>query len=185
MSDGNIRLRFVAGKGLISDLIRFQAGRSMPMTPSHTECVIPMDWPDRSIAGKWLGQHAPDGMVARPAGYDADTLMTLPDGSKSQKFVDLPCTLDQQACFYNHVISRIGAPYDLKSIADFADPLLNLHDFGHLICSAEMGWGLRQEPHPYFPFPLTKPLHRLSPDMLFLILSTHVEVSHTGEFANG
>jgi len=120
-------------------------------------------------------------MVARPAGYDAEKLMTLPDGTKSQKFVDLPCTLDQQLCFYNHVVSRIGSPYDIKSIADFADPSLNLHDVGSLICSAEMGWALRQNPHPFFPWPLTKPLHRLSPDVLFLILSTHVEVSHTGE----
>jgi len=181
MSDGNIKLRFVTENDFISSAIRFQAGLSVPFVPSHVECVIPLDWPDQSIAGRWLGQHEPDGMVARPAGYDAEKLMTLPDGSKSQKFVDLPCTLDQQLCFYNHVVSRIGSPYDIKSIADFADPSLNLHDVGSLICSAEMGWALRQNPHPFFPWPLTKPLHRLSPDVLFLILSTHVEVSHTGE----
>jgi len=181
MSDGNIKLRFVTENDFISSAIRFQAGLSVPFVPSHVECVIPLDWPDQSIAGRWLGQHEPDGMVARPAGYDAEKLMTLPDGTKSQKFVDLPCTLDQQLCFYNHVVSRIGSPYDIKSIADFADPSLNLHDVGSLICSAEMGWALRQNPHPFFPWPLTKPLHRLSPDVLFLILSTHVEVSHTGE----
>jgi hypothetical protein len=181
MSDGNIKLRFVTENDFISSAIRFQAGLSVPFVPSHVECVIPLDWPDQSIAGRWLGQHEPDGMVARPAGYDAEKLMTLPDGTKSQKFVDLPCTLDQQLCFYNHVVSRIGSPYDIKSIADFADPSLNLHDVGSLICSAEMGWGLRQNPYPFFPWPLTKPLHRLSPDVLFLILSTHVEVSHTGE----
>ena len=181
MSDGKIRLRFVTEDDAISAAIRFQAGLSVPFIPSHVECVIPLDWPDQSIAGRWLGQHANGGMVARPVGYDSDKLMTLPDGSKSQKFVDLPCTLDQQSCFYNHVVSRIGAPYDIRSIADFADPALNLHDVGSLICSAEMGWGLRQNPHPFFLWPPTKPLHRWSPDVLFLILSTHVEVSHTGE----
>lgn len=169
-----IQLRFVTESDPVSAAIRFQAGLSMPFTPSHCECV--------SLDGKWwIGQHAPDGMKARPAGYDAAKLMTLPDGSKSQKFVNLPCTPEQEKCFYDHIQSRIDAPYDITSIADFADPSLNLHVVGDLICSAEMGWALRQNPYPYFPWPTTKPLHRWSPDMLFLILSTHVEISHTGE----
>lgn len=181
MSDGIITLRFVTEGDKISDAIRFQAGLSVPFTPSHVECEIPLDWADKYLAGRWLGQHAQGGMQARPAGYDTAELMKLPDGSLSQKFVRLPCTLDQQNCFYNHVVGRIGAPYDMKSIANFADPALNLHTVGDLICSAEMGWALRQNPYPYFQWPTTKPLHRWSPDMLFLILSTHVEISHTGE----
>ena len=180
MSDGNIRLRFVTANDAISDAIRFQAGISMPFVPSHVECV--------SLDGKfWIGQHAKGGMMARPAGYDAGTLLTLADGSISQKFVDLPCTLDQQNCFYDHVNARVAAhaPYDIRSIANFVDPALNLHVVGELICSAEIGWALRTLPHPYFDWPTTMPFHRWSPDMLFLILSTHVEISHTGEPANG
>lgn len=177
MSDGLITLRFVTEGDPISGLIRFQAGLSMPFTPSHVECV--------SLDGKWwIGQHEPDGMKARPAGYDLDKLMKLPDGSVSEEFVRLPCTLDQQNCFYDHVNSRIDAPYDITSIANFADPLLNLHVVGDLICSAEMAWALRQNPHPYFNWPTTKPLHRWSPDMLFLVLSTHVEIPHNGEYVS-
>jgi len=172
--DGKIILRFTTSTDTFSEAIRFQAGLSVPFTPSHVECV--------SLDGQWwIGQHAEGGMAKRPAGYDSSTLMKLPDGTLSNKFVTLPCTPDQQKCFYDHIESRVGAPYDMKSIANFADPKLNLHDVGHLICSAEMAWALRQNPFPYFSWPTTKPLHRWSPDMLFLILSTHVEVSHTGE----
>jgi len=54
MSDGNIKLRFVTENDFISSAIRFQAGLSVPFVPSHVECVIPLDWPDQSIAdGGW------------------------------------------------------------------------------------------------------------------------------------
>ena len=146
----------------------------MPFVPSHCECVsLDKQW--------WIGQHADGGMKKRPAGYDIASLMKLPDGSMSQKFVDLPCTIDQQNCFYDHIDKRVGAPYDIKSIINFVDPALNLHTIGNLISSAEMGWALRTNPFPYFKWPTVVPFHRWSPLMLFLILSTHVEISHTGE----
>jgi hypothetical protein len=166
---GKITLRFVTGSDELSAMIRFQAGLSMPFTPSHCEAV--------SQDGKtWIGQHLVGGMLARPAGYDAAELMTLPDGTKSQKFVVLPCTDEQETAFYAHVNVRIGAPYDWKSIVSFIDPAWNLHEKNHLICSAEMVWGLRA--CNYFLMPLTVPYHHISPRDLFLILSSHVQIDH-------
>jgi hypothetical protein len=166
-----IRLRFVTGNGALSAMIRLQAGICMPFTPSHVECV--------SQDGQfYIGQHLDGGMQARAIGYDAATLMVLPDGSKSEKFVDLPCTPDQEAAFYAYVHSKIGQPYDWKSILSFIDPVWNLHEFNHLICSAIMTAGLRTEGCEYFPTPLTVPFHHVSPRDLFLMLSSHVEIDH-------
>jgi hypothetical protein len=164
-----IRLRFVTSAGLSSQLIRTQAGLCMPFTPSHTEAV--------SQDGKfYIGEHIDGGMMARPAGYDADTLMTLPDGSKSERIVELPCTPEQEAKFYAFVNSKIGEPYDWKSIISFMAPDINLHQQDHLICSAMMTAALRAA--DYFPMPLTVPFHHISPRDLFLILSTHVQIDH-------
>lgn len=169
-----ITLRFVTLDDEISKLIRFQAGVCMPFTPSHVECV--------STDGKWwIGQHADGGMKERPAGYDSSHLIILPDGTPSQKFVVLSCTQAQENSFYDHVHSRLGAPYDWKSLISFADPAWNLHAFNHLICSAEMDSALRAAPAPYFAWPGVVPFHHISPRDLFLVLSTHVEIPHNGD----
>jgi hypothetical protein len=159
-----IRLRFVTGNSYISAMIRAQAGICVPFTPSHVECV--------SQDGKsYIGQHMEDGMQARPVGYDAKDML-------HEKFVDLPCTPAQEAAFYAYVESRIGKPYDWQSIVSFAAPDLNMHQFGHLICSAEMTAALRAPGCEYFPMPLTVPFHHISPRDLFLILSSHVQIDH-------
>jgi hypothetical protein len=159
-----IRIRFVTCDDPLSAIIRAQAGLCMPFTPSHVECV--------SQDGKfYIGQHFDGGMQARSVGYDAATLL-------HEKFVELPCTPEQEAAFYVHVTGRIGAPYDWESIISFVDPAWNLHEKMHLICSAEIAWGLRTEPQPYFAMPLVVPFHHISPRDLFLILSSHVEIDH-------
>jgi hypothetical protein len=164
-----IRLRFVTSTGQLSRLIRTQAGICVPFTPSHAECL--------SQDGKfYIGEHFGTGMEARPVGYDVDSLMTLPDGTKSERIVSLPCTPEQEATFYKFVTDKIGEPYDWKSIFSFAAPDVNLHDFGHLICSAMMTAALRA--CNYFPMPLTVPFHHISPRDLFLILSSHVQIDH-------
>jgi hypothetical protein len=157
-----IRLRFVTSNAESSRLIRLQAGICMPFTPSHVEAL--------SQDGKfYLGQHMEDGMQARPVGYDAKTML-------AEKIVDLPCDQTTEDAFYAYVQSRIGAPYDWESLISFVDPAINLHDFNHLICSAEMTAGLRKS--GYFHWPLTVPFHHISPRDLFLILSSHIEISH-------
>jgi hypothetical protein len=157
-----ITLRFVTGNSYISALIRKQAGLCMPFTPSHVEAL--------SRDGKsYVGQHMEDGMQARPIGYDAATML-------HEKLVPLPVDAEQAEQFYRYIESKIGQPYDWKSIVGFIAPDLNLHDFNHLICSAIMVAGLRA--CGYFPMPLTVPFHHISPRDLMLILSSHVQIDH-------
>jgi len=164
-----IRLRFVTCDDLISKLIRMDGGVSMPFTPSHTEAL--------SQDGKfYIGAHYKGGVMARPVGYDADTLMTLPDGSKSERVVQIDCTPEQEAAFYAFVHSKIGEPYDWKSILGFAAPDLHMHLLDHVICSAMMTAALRD--CGFFQWPLTVPFHHISPRDLFLMLSSHVEIDH-------
>lgn len=166
-----IRLRFVTGSDLISRFIRTQGGLAMPFTPSHVEAL--------SQDGlTYVGAHIDGGILARPVGYDADKLLTLPDGSKSERIVSLPGTDAQEAAFYAFVQSKIGSPYDWKSIISFMAPDINLHDFAHIICSAFMAAALRTKGCEYFPWPMVVPFHHVSPRDLLLILSTHVEIPH-------
>lgn len=173
-----IRLRFVAGTSYLSRLIRLQGGLCMPFTPSHVECLS-------QDGNYYIGQHFPDGMMKRPVGYDADSIDVIPMGvettlkdRKCDIIVELPCTKEQEDAFYARVNARLGAPYDWKSIFDFVNPALNLHDFEHLICSAEMTGNLRTTGCEFFPMPLTVPWHRISPRDLLLMLSSHVQIDH-------
>lgn len=166
-----IRLRFVTCDDPLSRLIRMQGGISMPFTPSHVEAL--------SQDGKfYLGQHVDGGMQRRPVGYDVDRLMMLPDGTKSERIVSLTCSEMQEFSFYAFLESKIGQPYDWKSIIGFAAPGVNLHDFNHLICSAIITAALRSNNCGYFAVPLTVPFHHISPRDLFLILSSHVQIDH-------
>jgi hypothetical protein len=164
-----IRIRFVTCNDPLSALIRTQAGICVPFTPSHAECL--------SQDGKsYIGQHFDGGMQARPVGYDAGQLMRLPDGTLSERVVELPGTPLQETAFYNFVTSKIGQPYDWKSIISFVAPDINLHAVNHLICSAMMTAALRAA--NYFPMPLTVPFHHISPRDLMLMLSSHVQIDH-------
>jgi hypothetical protein len=164
-----IFIRFVTTKDFSSELIRLDGGVSMPFTPSHTEAL--------TQDGKgYIGARFGSGITLQPVGYDADTLLTLPDGSKSERIVSLPCTPEQEAAFYKFVHGKIGEPYDWRAIIGFVDPA-HEHELDHAICSAFMTQSLR-DGCSYFRWPMTKPFHRISPDMLFLILSTHVEIPH-------
>lgn len=164
-----IRIRFVTTGDMESSLIRMQAGVSMPFTPSHTEAL--------SQDGKsYVGAHLNGGVLARPVGYDTASLMTLPDGSKSERIVALPCSPEQEAAFYSFVHSKVGEPYDWVSIFGFTAPDLHTHLLDHIICSAFMCGGCRVA--KIFPWPMTAPFHHITPRDLFLILSTHVEIPH-------
>lgn len=166
-----IRLRFVTGSDPLSKLIRMQAGVSMPFTPSHAEALSQ----DGSV---YIGAHYDGGIQARPVGYDAASLMTLPDGSKSERIVSLPCTPEQEAAFYAFVTSKIGEPYDWKAIFGFVAPDLHMHLLDHIFCSAFMVAGMRTKGCELFPWPLTVPFHHISPRDLLLILSSHTQINH-------
>lgn len=166
-----IRLRFVASNDITSRLIRLQAGVAMPFTPSHVE-TLTVDGRD------YIGAHLDGGIKARPVGYDAASLMTLPDGTKSERIVYLPCSQEQETAFYTFVEGKVDAPYDWRAILGFEAPDLRLHEFGHLICSAFMVAALRAKGCEFFKWPITVPFHHISPRDLFLILSSHVEIPH-------
>jgi len=166
-----IHLRFCTSHTLTSQLIRWQAGTSMPFTPSHVEALT-------QDGENYIGAHIEDGVRMRRVGYDTDTLMTLADGTKADRIVSLPCPDEQEAAFYTLLHAKVGTPYDWKAILGFEVPGVHLHDFGHLICSAFMTSLLRAKGVEWFRWPLTKPFHHISPDLLFAILSTHVEIPH-------
>jgi hypothetical protein len=164
-----IALRFVTGNDLVSRLIRMQAGVSMPFTPSHVEALSS----DRRF---YIGAHFDGGVAARPIGYDSDQLMTLSDGSRSERLIELPATDEQARAFHAFLQSKIGEPYDWRAIIGFLAPDVHQHELDHIICSAFMTAALRA--CGYFPSPLTVPFHHISPRDLFLVLSTHIQIDH-------
>ena len=155
-----IRLRFVAGKDDISLAIIWRSQLCMPFTPSHVECVTP--------EGKYAGQHAEGGMLARDPGYDKSYLA-------HELFVDLAANDTQAAIFYAYVSSLIGQPYDMRAILDYVLPI-DFHDFGRSICSAAMTLALRK--CGFLPWPLAVPAHLISPRDLLLTLSSQIEINH-------
>jgi hypothetical protein len=148
-----IRLRFARSADFSSDLIAWRESICMPFTPSHVECVSP--------DGKfWIGEVSPDGMQARPAGYDAATML-------HEMFVDLPATQEQADAFYAAATASIGEPYDWEAILGFIEPGHH-HEKFHAICSAKMTLLLRKV--GWLPFALPVPAHCIDPrDLLLLI----------------
>lgn len=157
----DIILRFVEGKAWSSKAIEWREAVSMPITPSHVECVTP--------DGKYLGQHDDGGMQAREPGYD--------DGTFSRQFfLSIPVTPEQHDAFYSYVIGSIDEPYDWKAILGFALPL-HEHTKFQAICSAKMLLACRKA--MIFRWPTAAPAHLVDPRDLLLMLSCVMEVTHT------
>jgi hypothetical protein len=158
-----IRLRFVEGQGISSDLIELREMTCMPIVPSHVECVDPVN-------GEYIGQHADGGMQSRKPGYDAPF--------KGECFVDLPCTDEQAKAFYDAARGFIGQPYDMEAIVGFAIPG-HFHTKFEAFCSASMTLLLRDKAN-WFPskMPLAVPFHCIDPRDLLLIISSIIEVPH-------
>jgi hypothetical protein len=156
-----IRLRFVEGEGLASDLIELREGTCMPLYPSHVEAVD---------GGSYVGQHVEGGMKARYAGYDAPF--------RKELFVDLPATPEQTVRFYQALWKAVGEPYDWEAILGFALPG-HFHAKGDAICSAKMFLLLRDKAD-WFPSraPVAVPAHCIDPRDLLLMISAIVEVPH-------
>lgn len=157
-----IVLRFIAEKGFLAWIIRFQAGVCMPFTPNHVESVSP--------DGAWYyGEHIFGGLQKRKKGYDTAKL-------KAEFLVFIPCTPAQADAYYAYLESKLGMPYDWQSLISFVIPSWNLHKSGDLICSAVTGAALRHA--GIFPWWLTVPFHHLSPRDILLIASVIVDVPH-------
>lgn len=157
-----IRLRFVQGRAISSELIELREGTVMPFCPSHVECVDP-------DTGKYIGQHADGGMASRDPGYD--------DPFNAELFVDLPATDEQVDRFYASARSAIGDKYDWLAIIGFILPG-HFHTTDEAICSAKMFMLLRGV--DWFPSraPLAVPAHCINPRDLLLLVSAIVEVPH-------
>ena len=165
-----IRISFVTHDDIVSETIRFQAGTSMPFTPSHAEAL--------SEDGKtYIGAYGFGGVMERPIDYEsAYKPYILPSGQPARVTVELPATDEQTAEFYRFLRSKIGEPYDWIGIVGEALTQLHLHTPNHIYCSAFQTAALRHI--NWFRWPLTKPFHKITPDHLFLTLSSHVEIPH-------
>lgn len=152
-------IRFVQGKtdSLVSFDIEARENVAMPITPSHTEML--------SRDGKsYIGAHIDGGIQARPVGYDASSM-------KAEVLIDLGPEGDDAAFAYME--SKIGEPYDWKSIVDFLLPI-NWHQYNHVICSAFMALTLRKK--SFFPYRLAVPAHMISPRDLLLTISGRMQI---------
>lgn len=152
-------IRFVQGKtdSLVSFDIEARENVSMPLRPSHVEMVS-------RDGAHYVGAHIEDGVQARPFGYDAGKFT-------SELLLDLGPEGDEAAFAYME--SKIGAPYDWKSIVDFLLPI-NWHQYNHLICSAFGLLTLRKK--MFFPNPVAWPAHMTSPRDLLGLVSAVVKV---------
>lgn len=157
-----IKLRFVEGQGIESDLIEMREGTAMPICPSHVEAVRP--------DGMYVGQHMQGGCLAREPGYDAPF--------KGECFIDLPATDAQTAAFYAAVEKSIGEPYDWRAILGYALPG-HFHTKFHAICSAKVFLWLRDSAD-WFPShaPVAVPAHDIDPRDLLLMISAIIVVPH-------
>lgn len=99
----NIRLRFVGGTSLVSDIIRkFEDG----FWATHVEAVL-LD--GQHVLGAYLGL----GVAIRPLGYDAGQF-------DREEFVDLPATQEQFDQFWAFLHAQVGKPYDDKAVLGIA-----------------------------------------------------------------
>ena len=165
-----IWIDFVTHDDVVSKIIRLQAGTSMPFPPSHAEA--------RSPDGKTvIGAYGFGGVMERPITYrDAYTPYILPSGKPAIYTVALSASDEDSAEFYRFLRSKIGEPYDWFGIVGEALTDLHLHTPDHIYCSALQTAALRHI--GWFKWPLTKPFHKITPDALFCILSSHVEIEH-------
>lgn len=167
----NIKLRFCRGSSLISSLIAAEEGVVMPFTPSHVEAVVPsggiVTLYSRFLPEGYLGAHMKGGVMLRPIGYDAPTML-------HELILELDDSEKHATAFYDFLSHHIGEPYDWKAIGNFADPLLNNHDPGRSICSALIALALRA--CEWLPDRLAFPAHRISPSVLLLVLSGRMQI---------
>jgi hypothetical protein len=165
-----IRISFVTHDDPVSLAIRLKSDTSMPFPPSHAEIL--------SENGKtYIGAYGFGGIMERPIDYEAAYRpYILPSGKPARVTVELLATDAQTAEFYRFARSKIGGKYDWLGIVGEAIPFVHLHTPEHIYCSAFVTACIRHV--NIFKWPLTKPFHKIDPDMLFLILSSHVEIPH-------
>ncbi len=154
-----MKIRFVAGKGIISKGIIAQSKTAMPFTPSHVE-VISED------GLNYIGAHIDGGVRSRSIGYDKDE-------TEHELILPLEATQEQDRIFYDFMISKIGEPYDWQAILGFIIPE-HFHVANHVICSAVSTLALRR--CEWFEWPVAAPAHLISPRDLLLMISARMQI---------
>lgn len=117
-----IRIRAVGHNTLISHAIDLHE----VFWASHVEAVF---------ADGYIGAHADGGVLLRPVGYDLQ-------GMTKEQFFDISCFPAEEKQWEAYMRQSIGTPYDLAAILGFAVHK-DLHEAGHVICSALVANGLQ------------------------------------------
>lgn len=152
---GEIKIRFVAQKGLVGATIRFFEAWDF----SHCEAVF---------KDGYLGAHYDSGVQLRPFDYDAKKWI-------KQRFVTFTC--DDTVAQHFEVLLRnhINEPYDYGAIFGILLHDTQLHQFDHCICSGLLAVNLRRS--NYFDHTLVVSPYEWSPRDLALVLSTRAAFS--------
>ena len=158
-----MKLRFVAGTGIISQAIIAQSKTAMPFTPSHVEAV--------SADGlSYIGAHISGGIQSRPKDYDAGQFAHELFLEPVPNVTDHYC---QDQMFDLFMKTKIGEPYDWHAIVGFIIPE-HFHTPNTAICSAVCTLALRA--CGWLQWPVAAPAHLISPRDLLLMISARMEV---------
>lgn len=109
-----IRVRFIRGKGFISDAIAHLTGSLF----SHVEFGTP--------EGTWIGAHIGGGIQERAADYCKPRL---------EYVYEIPCTAKQHKEALAWMRSRIGTKYNVADIVGLALQVRSLRSPNRYICS--------------------------------------------------
>jgi hypothetical protein len=147
-----ITLQFVSDKSLADALINWYGHGAV----SHVDVVLP--------DGRLLGSRLSGGVQIRPPNYETFTLV---------KRVNLPAIDDVRDNFLSFLRAQIGKPYDMLAIAAFAADR-NWRDPRHWYCSELVAAGLERA--KWFPYPLSAPANKVTPQDLLLALSARTQL---------
>jgi hypothetical protein len=146
-----ITLQFVSDKSLSDTLIEWYGHGAV----SHVDVVLP----DGLLGARMAG-----GVQVRPPDYEVFT---------TKKLVTLPAYPAQAHAFETWLRAQIGKPYDLLAILAFAADR-NWRDTHAWYCSELIAAGL--ETAKWFPFALSTPANKVTPQDLLLALSARASV---------
>lgn len=155
-AQSRIVLRFVRYSSITSSAIELDQRDGWA---THVESVTP-------DGQHWLGSQTPEGVLARPVGYDSSSVIVR------QQFVTLPDATPEQAKeFYSFLTAQEGTPYDYLAIAGLA--LGRNWRAGHKwFCSELIAAGLEHCGY----WKLASETNHVDPRDLYLLLSARFKI---------
>lgn len=154
---GAITLQFAASSSLTSRLIAWFGHGQF----AHVDTVMP----DGTLLGARndVMDGFPAGVQIRAADYQKGYTL---------KRVVIPCTDEQQAAYYDFILSQVGKPYDSIAIAAFAAGT-NWTQKGAWFCSMIVTFALQK---CKWLKALSEPPTKIDPNSLLLVISAFVDV---------